>query len=250
MIVSLHLNYHTNTKGKGALILVQNNNYDSEVGRISQALGKKILSGLVELGLSDGGLVKKNSSDKYYPDGSVGDHYQILYHSKKVHIPAVIVEHAFVSSPSDVAMVLSTENGLKALAIKDAQGIVNYYGLTLKKGCVAGELPDIQKVPETQVKPTPEPEPEATPAPKPTPETESEVETETQVQEETETQVPEETETEMIPEESENEEETSIEDIPVEGKPKGFPWDKVAGIVILLIAGGITGMIGFRKKLK
>lgn len=253
VIVSLHLNYHTTTSGKGALILVQNTNYDSQVGKISQALGKKILNGLVELGLYDGGLVKKLSNDTYYPDGSVADYYQILYHAKKVHIPAVIVEHAFVSNPTDVAMVLSSEDGLKALALKDAQGIVEHYGLTLKDGCVAGELPDIQKVPQTQTKPTTEPQPEEKPSTPP----ENTPETETQIPEETETQLPKETESEMVTEENteieemNSEEDTTQEDTAVVGEEDTFPWDKVAIVVALFAVGGIGGAAGvytYRKK--
>ena len=272
VIVSLHLNSFTNSRAKGSLILVQNNNYDAKVGKASQTLGQKILKGLVALGLSDGGLVKKNSeaSDGYYPDGSRADYYQILKLAKLAHVPAVIVEHAYVSSPSDVAKVLATENGLKALALKDAQGIVDYYGLSLKKGCVAGELPDLQNVPATQPKPTPEPEEEtkpeqnSKPEQKPTQESETEPEisseteidletekeTETEIATEMETQVSEESESQLMQEESESEliNEDTSDDATVDGEAKEFPRDTVVGIVGVFVAIGITALAFYQKK--
>lgn len=251
VFIALHLNSYTNSTPNGAIVYVQNNNFSPEAGNISQDLGQCIVNRLAELGLKNGGIFQKGSAadtrpeEYYYEDGSIADYYRVLRYSKKVHMPAMIIEHAFLSNPSDVALVLSSENGLKALALKDAQGIVDYYGLTLKEGCVAGELPDIQQVPETQTKPSPEPEPQ--PEPEPTPEPETEVETEI----ETETQVPEETETEMLPEETEQveeptEEDTASEDLGTSGEPKEFHWGGIVMIVAMFIVGGIGGAAGVR----
>lgn len=259
VFIALHLNSYTTSSPNGAIVYVQNNNFSPEAGKVSQELGQCIVNRLAELGLKNGGISQKNSAsdtrpeEYYYEDGSVADYYRVLRYSKKVHMPAMIIEHAFLSNPSDVALVLSSEEGLKALALKDAQGIVDYYGLTLKEGCVAGELPDIQQVPETQTKPSPEPAPQPTPQPTPEPETESqstEVETE-----ETETQVPEETETEMLPEETETveestEEDTELDDVNTSGEPKEFPLGQVIMLVMLFIAGGIAGAVGVRYYLK
>ena len=254
VFVSLHLNSFTSSTPNGAVVYVQNNNFSPEAGKISQNLGQAIVNRLAELGLKNGGIYSKDSAadtrpeEFYYEDGSVADYYRVLLYSKKVHLPAIIIEHAFLSNPSDFALVLSTEEGLKALALKDAQGIVDYYGLTLKEGCVAGELPNIQVIPETQTKPSPEPTPQPTPTP------------ETEVEEETETQLPEETESEMVPEETEEiegteeveetEEDTSTKDTPATGNPAKFPWGGVIMLVAMFIAGGIGGAVGVRYYLK
>lgn len=250
VFISLHLNSYSTSSPNGAIVYVQNNNFAPEAGSISQNLGQAIVNRLAELGLKNGGIFRKDSASDtrpeefYYDDGSVADYYRVLRYSKKVYMPAIIIEHAFLSNPSDVALVLSSEEGLKALALKDAQGIVDYYGLTLKEGCVAGELPNIQAIPETQTKPSPEPEPE--PAPQPTEEPETEIipeETETEIiPEETETQLPEETE-----KVEETEEDTSVEDIPTAGEPKEFPWGTVVWGTLLFIAGGIGGVFGYRR---
>ncbi|MBQ8518040.1 MAG: N-acetylmuramoyl-L-alanine amidase [Agathobacter sp.] len=249
VFIALHLNSYTNSTPNGAIVYVQNNNFSPEAGKISQELGQCIVNRLAELGLKNGGIFQKGSAadtrpeEYYYEDGSIADYYRVLRYSKKVHMPAMIIEHAFLSNPSDVALVLSSEDGLKALALKDAQGIVDYYGLTLKEGCVAGELPDIQQVPETQTKPSPEPEPQ--PEPESTPEPETEIET----------QIPEETETEMIPEETEKveeptEEDTTADDLDASSEPKEFPWGGIVMLVVMFIAGGIGGAVGVRYYLK
>ncbi len=248
VLVSLHLNSFTNSTPHGAIVYVQNDNYSPEAGKISQNLGTNIVNRLAELGLKNGGIFAKTSTvethpeEHAYPDGSFSDYYRVLRYAKKVHMPAIIVEHAFLSNPSDAALVLKSEDGLKALALKDAQGIVDYYGLTLKEGCVAGELPNIEKVPETQQKPTPEPEPQPTPPPTPTTETESEVETETE--EETETQLPEETESET---EEETETQLPDDDASGKGEPDEFPWGIVAIVAGILIVGGVAGAVYYQN---
>lgn len=258
VFIALHLNSFTNSSPNGSIVYVQNNNYSPEAGKISQNLGQSIVNRLAELGLKNGGIFAKDSTveshpeEHAYPDGSFSDYYRVLRFAKKVKMPAIIVEHAFLSNPSDVAKVLSSEAGLKSLALKDAQGIVDYYGLTLKAGCVAGELPDIQQVPETQTKPTPEPDTQQTPQPTPEPETETQA---PEVETEEETEIPEETETEMIPEETEKveeptEEDTASDDVDASGEPKEFPWGIAIGLVAMFIVGGIGGAIGVRYYLK
>lgn len=262
VIVSLHLNSFTDSSPNGVLAFVQNNNYDSAVGTVSQNLGRCIVNKIAELGLANGGVVTKGSDwdtlpeEYYYEDGSIADYYRVLRYSKKIHMPAVIVEHAFLSNASDVAKVLSSEEGIKALAIKDAEGIAEYYGLTLKEGCVAGELSDITSIPGTQTKPTlitepPLPEPEPEPTPEPDSEVESESESESESQSESESESDSEIESEMeseAPTESEEStEDTSLDDTPVVDEPKGFPWDKFLATVVVFILGGFVVAICFKK---
>ena len=260
VIVSLHLNSFSSSSPNGVLAFVQNSNYDSAVGAVSQDLGRCIVNKIAELGLANGGVVTKGSDwdtlpeEYYYEDGSIADYYRVLRYSKKVHMPAVIVEHAFLSNASDVQKVLSSEAGLKSLAIKDAEGIAEYYGLTLKEGCVAGELPDITSIPGTETKPTliTEPEPAPQPTPEPTPEEtekESETEIETESEEVTEVETESEVETEIIPEETEVIPEETEDDIPTVGdaEPKGLSWGTILIGAAMFLAGGIGGVLGYQK---
>ena len=253
VFIALHLNAAGNTGAKGALAFVPNNNYSAEAGAIGQELGRTIVNKLAELGLENDGIVIKESaadtaeSEYYYPDGSIADYYRVIRYAKKEYIPAIIVEHGFISNTSDAINYLTTDEQLKALAIKDAQGIVEYYGLSLKEGCEASPNPEISVTPVPTPQPTPVPEPE----PEPTPETESEAvtETESETQSEvesesepdTETQSEIETETEesIIPEETE-----TIEGSENEHKPSILP---VLAFVLVLVAGTI-GFVWYKNK--
>ncbi len=82
----------------------------------AQNLAKNIVSELAKLGL-------KNRGDKG------DDSYAVIRQSKRNGFPGLIIEHAFVSNPSDVKW-FQTEENLKRLGEADAAGIVNYYGLT------------------------------------------------------------------------------------------------------------------------
>ena len=264
VMIALHLNSYSNN-ASGALAFVPNNNYSPEAGKVGQELGATIVNRLAELGLQNRGIVIKESDtdtrpeEYYYPDGSIADYYRVIRYAKKELIPAIIVEHAFISSASDVSKVLSSEEGLKALALKDAQGIVDYYGLTLKEGCTAGVLPDINEIPEAQPKPEVQPQPEVEQKPEEQPQeqpqtteeedSETESESETEVSTEAESQIQEETESETNAEDSELclPEETESEN-KVSGDDKEFPWGVVAIAVVVIITGSAGFLFWWNKK--
>ena len=244
VMIALHLNSYSNN-ASGALVFVPNNNYSAEAGAVGQGLGTTIVNRLAELGLQNRGIVIKESDtdtrpeEFYYPDGSIADYYRVIRYAKKELIPAIIVEHAFISSASDVSKVLSSEEGLKALALKDAQGIVDYYGLTLKEGCTAGVLPDINEIPEAQPKPEVQPQPEVEQKPEEQPqttekediETESESEMEVSTETESSTEIKEGVESESQLSEVPESETNAKEDDVTSGDDKGFPWGVVATVI-------------------
>lgn len=243
------MNSHSSSSANGALAFVPNNNYSSEAGTIGQQLGKTIVSKLGELGLKvegEGIRIVNSQSDTrpeefYYPDGSIADYYRVIRYAKKEFIPAIIVEHAFISNASDAANYLSTDEQLMALAIKDAQGIAEYYALSLKDGCAAGTVPEITipSVPD--------------PVPEPLPETESEIETETTSEAEpegdteAETNAGTPTETVDVTETEEvfvSEETEAVEDS--DNRESSFPWTVV--VVIVLAAAGVTAYVWYKRK--
>jgi hypothetical protein len=118
---------------------------------------------------------------------------------------------------------------------------VEYYGLTLKEGCVAGELTNLTTIPQTQTKETILPNPISQPDRGETPEIEVETESEETTESVTETELTEEADSELETE----------EEIPTIGayEPSN-PWNKVALIIALFIAGGIGGLAGTRYYLK
>ena len=136
VLVSLHLNSNPSSSPNGSEIYYPNKNYNSAVSVIGGELADKILEELEKLGLNIRGKTIRNSQDNTKnPDGSLADYYGIIRRSKLEGIPAIIVEHAFLTNQNDVNTYLKTEAGLKSLGVADATGIAAYYGLS-KPGSV------------------------------------------------------------------------------------------------------------------
>lgn len=134
--VSFHLNSYSDPSVKGAVVFHPNNNYRPDIAKKGVELSKAILAELVGLGLKNGGVrAVTTDSEKYqFPDGSQGDSYRVIREGKKAGHPAIIVEHAFLSSEEDKENYLSTDEKLKALGEADARGIAKYLGLTEGNG--------------------------------------------------------------------------------------------------------------------
>ncbi len=132
--VSFHLNSSVSTAASGVGVYIPNNNYRPQIGEEGKGLATSIYKKLSALGLKTwaGGVLIHNSEDNTrYPDGSLADYLGVIRRSKEAGIPAVLIEHAFLSNASDVSGFLNSNAKLKKLGVADAQGIAQYYGLTL-----------------------------------------------------------------------------------------------------------------------
>ncbi|MBO5657581.1 MAG: N-acetylmuramoyl-L-alanine amidase, partial [Agathobacter sp.] len=138
--VSLHLNSYGSSDVHGASVMVPDKKigYKKDVAKEGWNLGQSILDELVDLGLKDKGLQPRRSENgTTYENGDPADYYGVIKHARELGIPAIIVEHCFITSPSDVANYLTTEEQLKSLGVADATGIAEYYGLTKDGNTVA-----------------------------------------------------------------------------------------------------------------
>ncbi len=138
--VSLHNNSSTSTSAHGAMVFYPNKNYNPEVSEQGKELAQQIQDQLVKLGLYDRGITIKYSADYKYPDGSTADYYAVIRNSKLAGIPAIIVEHAFVSNAGDVNDFLKNNEKLKKLGVTDATAIASYYGLAKEVHVTAGPV--------------------------------------------------------------------------------------------------------------
>ncbi|MCI9081372.1 MAG: hypothetical protein HFI70_03435 [Lachnospiraceae bacterium] len=135
--VSFHLNSSSSTSPSGAGVYYPNGSYRPSIGSEGRGLAMEIFKKLSALGLSTwaGGILIRNSEDNsLYPDGSLADYLGVIRRSKLAGIPAVLIEHAFLSNASDVNNFLNSEEKLKNLGVADAQGIAGYYGLSVGTG--------------------------------------------------------------------------------------------------------------------
>lgn len=129
LVVSLHLNSTASgsTSQSGAEVYYPNSNYKPELGDLGYRAASSILTEICGVGLANNGCKTRPSNDTWYFDGSVADYLGINYWCKLKGIPGVLVEHAYINNPNDRAYCLSTEEGLKALGVADARGILNYF---------------------------------------------------------------------------------------------------------------------------
>ncbi len=135
--MSLHFNAYENTSWSGAKVIV------SVIPEYSmKTLGKNVTANLHDkIGVPDRGLMLQpdfgdtvyywNEEDNWdYPlnpsKGYLSDYYGIPGWCAKFAVPAVIVEHCYISNPNEVKLIRDTEK-LKLMAQADAEAIIAYY---------------------------------------------------------------------------------------------------------------------------
>lgn len=131
LFVSIHIN---SGGGKGAEVWYPTENYNANIGKQGKEVAQEIIEELKKIGLSthgNGGIYTQlaDGSKYEYADGSSGDYYGIIRHSKNAGFPGIIVEHAFIDNEDDAAK-LKDESFLKRCGVADATGIANYFGLS------------------------------------------------------------------------------------------------------------------------
>lgn len=130
--ISIHINStnSTQTSASGAEVIYQNKSYIPALNVEGKELSETILSYLSSIGVKNNGAYTRDSTDgSCYDDGSITDYYGINYYSKLYGFVGIIVEHAYISNPSDCAKYLTNDDSLKAIGEADAAAIADYYGL-------------------------------------------------------------------------------------------------------------------------
>lgn len=134
LYVSLHCNASTgelNDSGGGAEVYVSNY---PEFKQKYTPLGQKILNNITSrLDITSRGVLTREKPEKgCYKDGTVKDYYYLISNNVDVGRPSIIVEHAFMDTYHDNA-ILKDKNNLKTLGEADADAIAEFYGLKLKQ---------------------------------------------------------------------------------------------------------------------
>lgn len=130
LFVSLHNNADILSSRKGACVFYPNGNYNRKVSVEGKTVARCIQNQLASLGLKNLGVSYRNSENRTrYPDKKLADYYSVIRESKLSGFPGIIVEHAYISNPSDCKTYLSSKAKLKKLGQADAAGIVEAYGL-------------------------------------------------------------------------------------------------------------------------
>ena len=128
-LVSIHFNSGSPI-AKGAEVWYGNSSsYNYGTHTQGRTLSNAIQKQLTSLGLADRGIKTRDNPYYDYPDGSTGDYYAIIRQAREGNMTGIIVEHAFVTSASDAAL-LHDANFVRSLGIADATGIAQAYGLS------------------------------------------------------------------------------------------------------------------------
>lgn len=127
LLVSLHIDSSDSPAPSGGSLLISNGNYRPELAEKEKILGDLLKTEFTQIGLNWRGCVVRNSSNgSTYPNGKIRDYYGIVAGSVEKNLVGVILEHCFISNPSDVSNFLSSDKKIKKLAVADANAIVAY----------------------------------------------------------------------------------------------------------------------------
>lgn len=122
IFVSMHFNASENHNIDGSQIYVSNR---PEVNEQCTILAECIMKELTAIGLDDGGVHTRNSSDMKDENGKPLDYYAINRHCAARGIPGIIIEHCFIDNEYDLRFVAG-EEALRILGEADARGIAEY----------------------------------------------------------------------------------------------------------------------------
>ena len=131
----VYVSFHLNSAGasaRGASVYYPNSSYRPELSKKGRVLATDILNQLKNVGISQNGrgtLIRNSEDNTRYPDGSLADYLAVIKGNKLNNIPAVLIEHCFISNANDRASFLSSEGKLKTLGVADANGIAEYLGI-------------------------------------------------------------------------------------------------------------------------
>ncbi|MDO5423538.1 MAG: N-acetylmuramoyl-L-alanine amidase [Eubacteriales bacterium] len=134
-LISQHINSTAtdSTTATGAEVMVSSGNYRPIQAEETKAIAEAILAQLSSIGFTNRGLVYRLSeTGNTYENGELADYYAIVRQSVLAGFPGMIVEHGFVSNPSDCEKYYGSNAKIKALGVADATAIANYYGLKKK----------------------------------------------------------------------------------------------------------------------
>lgn len=124
-VVSVHFNAASNHLLYGSEIFVPSGTLYPQ----GASLAKSIMNKWTKAGMIDKGIKTRI--------GKSGDYYGIIRHGASAGIPTIILEHGYIDNYHDLSN-LDSQSDLQRLAVLDAQGIADYFGL--KKGTVKASV--------------------------------------------------------------------------------------------------------------
>lgn len=134
-LISLH-NNSGSSSNSGCCVYRSLNPYYSEA---TERMGSLIAGNLAELGLRNGGVLTRPSTQY---DGE--DYYTLIGEGIRVGVPSIIVEHCFLSNERDAAMLTNPDKTVNAetarkMGAADADAVAAYFGLSKRTAAADGQ---------------------------------------------------------------------------------------------------------------
>ena len=133
LFLSFHINSSSYKSARGASTIIPSGNYRKDLKNETAYLSEAILSRLADVGLRNNGFntrVLEDAAYLDYPDGSAGDYYEVIRMGVRYGIPSLILETAFITSDTDLAM-LTNDAKIKEIGSAVADAIAARYGLKI-----------------------------------------------------------------------------------------------------------------------
>lgn len=134
-LISLH-NNSGSSSNSGCCAYRSLNPYYSEA---TERMCSLITGNLAALGLRNGGVLTRPSTQY---DGE--DYYTLIGEGIRVGVPSIIVEHCFLSSEKDAAMLTNPDKTVnmemaRKMGAADADAVIAYFGLTKRTAAADGQ---------------------------------------------------------------------------------------------------------------
>ena len=135
LLVSLHINSagDISYSASGCMVLLSQGTYRPYLAKKEEVFTDLVLKNLNAIGIKtsasseDGRYYRLSDNSSRYPNGKISDYYGIVASSVERDFPGVIIEHCFITNPSDCSRFLSSKAKLKRIGEADAKAIVSYF---------------------------------------------------------------------------------------------------------------------------
>lgn len=122
--ISVHNNSNSSSTSNGAITYTT---VDQKLVGAGTKLASMISAEIATLGIRNGGVGKRGS--EFTHNGAPVNYYTFLDEAAKCNIPALIIEHCYLSNPTDSTFVHQVNNQYR-LGVADATAVAKYFGLS------------------------------------------------------------------------------------------------------------------------
>ena len=135
LLVSFHINAagDISYSASGCMVLLSEGTYRPYLAKKEEVFTDLVLKNLNAIGIrtsdssENGRYYRLSDNGSTYANGGTRDYFGIVAGSVERDFPGVIIEHCFMTNPSEVSRFLSSKAKLKKIGEADAKAIISYF---------------------------------------------------------------------------------------------------------------------------